>query len=426
MAPAGTRPANGDFQVNVAAKVFEPTSADLLSEAVHQNRALSPAGLLERTFTFAFRSMVYPQIWEDPRADMEALELTSQSRMVTIASGGCNVMSYLAGNPARIYAIDLNETHIALLKLKLSAAQHLPNHTTFYRFFGSADDLRNVHLYRDLVAPHLDATTRAYWEGRDVTGRRRISRFARNFYRYGLLGRFITAGHIAARVLGANPKRILDARNIEEQREIFAREVAPAFDHPLLRWITSSRVSLFGLGIPPVQYDALSGQRPMSEVLKERAERLATGFDLKDNYFAWQAFGRRYAAQGQGPCPLYLEKANYMAVKTRTNRVTVVHDNMIRFLSNEPTESLDRYVLLDAQDWMDDTALNDLWREITRTARPGARVIFRTAGEESILSGRVSSAILEQWTYDAARSAEIHAKDRSAIYGGFHLYVKAD
>jgi S-adenosylmethionine-diacylglycerol 3-amino-3-carboxypropyl transferase len=413
--------------VDVSAKVLEPTNIDLLSEAVHQNRAFSPAGLLERTFTFAFRSMVYPQIWEDPRADMEALELTPQCRMMTIASGGCNVMSYLIGNPARIYAIDLNETHVALLKLKLCAAQRLPNHSTFYRFFGSADDRRNVHVYRDLIAPHLDENTRAYWEGRDITGRRRISRFSRNFYRYGLLGRFITTGHLVARALGSDPRRLLEAGNIDEQREIFAREIAPAFDHPALRWITSNRASLFGLGIPPVQYDALSGggARPMSAVLKERAERLATRFDLKDNYFAWQAFGRRYAAQGQGPCPPYLEKTNYMAVKSRTNRVTVIHDNMIRFLSSEPAESLDRYVLLDAQDWMDDSALNALWREITRTARPGARVIFRTAGEESILPGRVSNAILDQWNYDAARSAEIHAKDRSAIYGGFHLYLKA-
>ena len=187
--------------MNVSAKVFEPTSVDLLSEAVHQNRALSAAGFLERTFTFAFRSMVYPQIWEDPRADMEALEFTPQSRVMTIASGGCNVMSYLTGNPARIIAIDLNETHIALLKLKLAAAQHLPNHATFYRFFGSADDRRNVHLYRDLIAQHLDAETRAYWDGRDISGRRRISRFARNFYRYGLLGRFITSGHVMARML---------------------------------------------------------------------------------------------------------------------------------------------------------------------------------------------------------------------------------
>ena len=346
--------------------------------------------------------------------------------MLTIASGGCNVMSYLVANPARIYAIDLNATHIALLKLKLAAAQHLPNHATFYRFFGAANDRRNVHLYNDLIAPHLDQDSRDYWEGRDLAGRRRITRFARNFYHFGLLGRFIASGHLAARVFGANPKKMLDARTIEEQREIFAREIAPAFNHPVLRWITSNRASLFGLGIPPVQYDALSGggARPMADVLKERAERLATGFDLKDNYFAWQAFGRCYPAQGEGPCPPYLDKANFLAVKSRTSRVNVVHDNMIRFLSNEPAESLDRYVLLDAQDWMDDAALNSLWKEITRTARPGARVIFRTAGEESILPGRVSDATLGHWTYEAAKSAEIHAKDRSAIYGGFHLYVK--
>jgi S-adenosylmethionine-diacylglycerol 3-amino-3-carboxypropyl transferase len=412
--------------VNATAKVFEPTSADLLSEAVHQNRALSPAGILERTFTFAFRSMVYPQIWEDPRADMEALEITPQTRIMTIASGGCNVMSYLTANPARIYAIDLNETHIALLKLKVAAAQHLPNHATFYRFFGAANDRRNIHLYNDLIASHLDAETRAYWEGRELSGRRRISRFARNFYHFGLLGRFIATGHLAARIFGANPKRLIEARSLEEQREIFAREIAPAFDHPLLRWITSNRASLFGLGIPPVQYDALSGggARPMAEVLKERAERLATGYDLKDNYFAWQAFGRRYPALGEGPCPPYLDKANFMAVKARANRVNVVHDNMIHFLSGESAESLDRYILLDAQDWMDDAALNVLWCEITRTARPGARVIFRTAGEESILPGRVADSILNQWTYDAAKSAETHAKDRSAIYGGFHLYIK--
>ncbi|HML28168.1 MAG TPA: DUF3419 family protein [Hyphomicrobium sp.] len=412
--------------MNATAKALEPTSVDLLSEAVHQNRALSLAGILERTFTFAFRSMVYPQIWEDPRADMEALDITQQTRIMTIASGGCNVMSYLTANPARIYAIDLNATHIALLKLKTAAAQHLPNHATFYRFFGAANDRRNVALYRDLIAPHLDADTRAYWEGRELTGRRRITRFARNFYHFGLLGRFIATGHLAARVFGANPKRLLEARSLDEQREIFAREIGPAFGHPVLRWITSNRASLFGLGIPPVQYDALSGggARTMADVLKERAERLATGFDLKDNYFAWQAFGRSYATNGEGPCPPYLEKANFMAVKARANRVDVIHDNMIRFLSGEPAESLDRYILLDAQDWMDDTALNSLWQQITRTARPGARVIFRTAGEESILPGRVAETTLAQWTYDAAKSAEIHAKDRSAIYGGFHLYIK--
>ena len=72
---------------------------------------------------------------------------------------------------------------------------------------------------------------------------------------------------------------------------------------------------------------------------------------------------------------------------------------------------------------MSDSQLNDLWREIARTAAPGARVIFRTAGEESILPGRLDDAVLQKWEYRRQQSLELHARDRSSIYGGFHLYV---
>ncbi len=67
--------------------------------------------------------------------------------------------------------------------------------------------------------------------------------------------------------------------------------------------------------------------------------------------------------------------------------------------------------------------LNDLWREITRTARPGARVIFRTAAAPSLLPGRVDDAVLRRWRYEAEKSQDLSKRDRSAIYGGFHLYV---
>jgi S-adenosylmethionine-diacylglycerol 3-amino-3-carboxypropyl transferase len=85
-------------------------------------------------------------------------------------------------------------------------------------------------------------------------------------------------------------------------------------------------------------------------------------------------------------------------------------------------ESIDRFVLLDAQDWMSDAQLNELWTEIGRTARAGARAIFRTAGETSILPGRLSPALLDGWRYEEGRSRTLGARDRSAIYGGFHLY----
>ncbi|MBA4755830.1 MAG: DUF3419 family protein [Sphingobium sp.] len=397
-----------------------------ITRAVHRHRHLSKQGLLERAFTFAFRGLVYAQIWEDPAVDMEALAITPDCHVVTIASGGCNVLSYLTADPAKITAVDLNTAHIALNRLKLMAARTLPDHAAFHRFFAHADSRENIAAYRDMVAPHLDEATRRYWEGRDLIGRRRIGGFARGIYKHGLLGRFIGAAHLLARLHGVNPRRMLDATTLAEQRAIFDAELAPIFDKAFVRWLTSQPASLFGLGIPPAQFEALAGDDRMDAVLKARLKKLACDFDLKDNYFAVQAFGRGYAANdpaGAGPLPPYLQAANHDAVRTRADRVDVRHVNFTDFLRDQPAASADRYILLDAQDWMDDDQLNALWAQITRTAKPGARVLFRTAGEPSILPGRVVDAVMDQWAYQAQASLDYTARDRSAIYGGVHLYV---
>jgi S-adenosylmethionine-diacylglycerol 3-amino-3-carboxypropyl transferase len=99
------------------------------------------------------------------------------------------------------------------------------------------------------------------------------------------------------------------------------------------------------------------------------------------------------------------------------------HANMTDMLAAADAASFDRYVLLDAQDWMSDGQLTALWSEITRTARPGARVLFRTAAEPSLLPGRLPDALLEQWDYRELDSLAYTRRDRSAIYGGVHLYV---
>jgi len=106
--------------------------------------------------------------------------------------------------------------------------------------------------------------------------------------------------------------------------------------------------------------------------------------------------------------------------------VTPYHGSFGDRLKQEPDRSLDGYVLLDAQDWMNDAALTALWTEILRTARLGARVIFRTAADERLLPGRVPSDILANFRYEAERSKELGAQDRSSIYGGFHLYVRRE
>ncbi len=397
-----------------------------LNQAVRQNRAFSTEGLKEILFTWAFKGLVYPQIWEDPEVDMEALAITPDCHVVTIASGGCNVLSYLIADPRRITAVDLSRAHVALNRLKLAAAQHLPSWQSFYRFFGEADEEANIGAYWRFLSHRLDDESRAYWEGRAASrfGRRRISIFSRNLYRYGLLGHFIGFGHLVARAYGVDLSKILTSRSLEEQRVFFETSLAPLFDKPFVRWATKRQVALYGLGIPPAQYAALgSGAPNMASVLRERVERLSCEFSIDDNYFAWQAFGRSYSDHEAGPLPPYLKRAHFDAIRDRADRVEVLNRSFTEYLRGQPDGSADRYILLDAQDWMTDQQLNDLWGEITRTARPGARVIFRTAAEPSLLPGRVDDALLQKWRYESEVSRDLTRRDRSAIYGGFHLYV---
>ena len=88
------------------------TTAEMIGGAVHENRALKLGGLSERAFARLFSGLVYPQIWEDPVCDMVALGLKSDDHIVCIASGGCNVMSYLTAAPASITAVDLSPWHV--------------------------------------------------------------------------------------------------------------------------------------------------------------------------------------------------------------------------------------------------------------------------------------------------------------------------
>lgn len=397
----------------------------IIEDAVIRKDAKVTDKLLDKAFALAFKGLVYAQIWEDPVVDMEGLALQPDSRLMCIASGSCNALSYLTAGPAKVTAVDLNRAHVALGQLKITAIRHLPNYERFHRFFAHADHKENAEIYKTLIAPHLDAESRAYWEQRDLRGRKRISYFTRGIYRKGLLGNFIGLAHVFARLYKVDLARVLEAQSLEEQREIFERELAPVFDKRFIRWLTDQPASLFGLGIPPAQFEHLAGDERMAEVLRRRLEKLACDFAIKDNYFAWQAFGRGYSRSEGAPLPPYLQRVHWEAMRERIDRLDVVRANMVDWIGARDEASMDRFVLLDAQDWMNNAQLDDLWGRITRASRPGARVLFRTAAEPSLLPGRLDEAILGKWRYLEEVSADCTRRDRSSIYGGVHVYELA-
>src|SRR5271163_2317136 len=135
----------------------------LIADAVRSSKDDEEATVWDRLYAFWFRRLVYTQIWEDPVADLAALRLSVGSTIVTLSSGGCNALSYLTARPAQVYAVDLNEAHLSLLKLKLAGLRAFSKYADFWQFFGEAASPANAGLYRDHLWLWLAADSRAYW-----------------------------------------------------------------------------------------------------------------------------------------------------------------------------------------------------------------------------------------------------------------------
>lgn len=404
----------------------------LVLEAVRQKDASKKQEVLQKLFAVWFDAFVYNQVWEDPRVDLQALKLDENSRILTISSGGCNVLNYLLANPQKITAVDLNRHHIYLLNLKIAALQFLPSHADFFAFFGFGKSKLTIQNYEKYIAPNLDQSTRQFWESGSFFGRlmhgRRINLFSKGgLYEHSRNGYFLRFFHKFSRLLGCKPEEILKAQTPEEQAFLYEKYIAPLFDSFVIKTLGKLPVTMFGLGIPPQQYEELKKDLKQGEniieIYKKRTRRLAVEFPVYENYFAWQAFARKYDTERRRAVPEYLKKENYEKLKSNVSKTETRIGSVTDEIKNQPPNSFNRFVFLDAQDWMNAETIVDLWQAIAERGAKGSRIIFRTAGSRSPIETYLPKSLRAKFIYEEELSGQLFKQDRASIYGGFHLYV---
>lgn len=401
-------------------------------DSVQNESISSKQGLLQRLFAVWFDAFVYNQIWEDPRVDLQALQLDEHSRILTISSGGCNALNYLLANPKSVTAVDLNRHHIYLLNLKLAALRNLPSHEKFFAFFGAGRGENTGTDYQKYIANGLDKDTRRFWESNTLLGgvvygdRLTFFRDA-GLYDHSRNGYFLRFFHWLARRLGCKVDEVLKAKTLSEQAELYSKHIDPFFDRFLIKLIGKLPVTLFGLGIPPQQYDELKrdlkGDRTVIDIYRDRVRRLACDFPIDENYFAWQAFARKYDTENRRAIPEYLKEENFDTLRANADRLTTKVGSATDEIRNNPKGTFDRFVFLDAQDWMDAESIIELWSLIAEKAESGSRIIFRTAGASSPVETSLPEELRSRFVYEKELSENLFKQDRSSIYGGFHLYV---
>ncbi|HMJ09331.1 MAG TPA: DUF3419 family protein, partial [Pyrinomonadaceae bacterium] len=321
---------------------------------------------------------------------------------------------------------------IYLLDLKIAALQHLPAYEDFFTFFGCGKGEDTGELYTKYIAPNLPPATREFWESNTIGGRlwygKRIGFFrTRGLYDHSRNGYFLRFFHRFAHLIGCWPEKLTEAATLEEQNAIFEQHIGRFFDTFIIKTIGKMPVTMFGLGIPPQQYDELKRElgrgQTIIDLYRERVRHLACDFPIQENYFAWQAFARKYDTETRIAIPDYLKPENYEILKRNLNRLRTNIGSATDEITSSPRGTFNRFVFLDAQDWMDAEGIADLWAAVADRGEPESRIIFRTAGSASPLETNLPPALLERFHYERDISAELFKRDRASIYGGFHLYI---
>jgi S-adenosylmethionine-diacylglycerol 3-amino-3-carboxypropyl transferase len=373
------------------------------------------------------RSLVYNTCWEDPAVDRLALSLRPQDRMLVIASAGCNVLDYALVAPACIHAVDANPRQTALLELKLAGIRHL-EFEDFFAVFGDGRHPGFAFLYRAALRDTLPPFARDYWDRYghwfwEVNPRS-------SFYYHGLSG-MVARGfraYLALRPgLRAAIEALLEARTLEDQREIYERRVQPQLWGRALNWALSRQITMSMLGVPHPQKKEVERQHEngVAGFVREAVDCVFRSLPLWTNYF-WTLYLRgRYSADC---CPEYLRPENFAALKDGLAERIEVHTCTVTEFLQGTRERISRFVLLDHMDWMSSyypQALAEEWDAISERATPDARVIFRSAHRDpGYLDGlRLGDgrALRDRLEFHEDLSAALQPRDRVHTYAGFHI-----
>jgi S-adenosylmethionine-diacylglycerol 3-amino-3-carboxypropyl transferase len=386
-------------------------------------------GIGSRVFQLIhMRNLVYNTCWEDPRLDRTALEIGPDDNVMVITSAGCNTLDYALTGPNHVHAVDMNPRQNALLDLKIAGIRHL-DYETFFDMFGKGRLRGAKRIYREKLRDRLPKKSRKYWD-------RKIKFFKsrrRPFYFRGTSGTFAKMMNIYIdRIVKLRPSvdALLDAKTIEEQREIYDEHVRPRLWTRPLKFAMSREATMAMLGVPRSQRDHIerSFETKIVGFIDHCLDAVFTQLPLADNYF-WRVYlTSRYTREC---CPEYLKEENFHRLKEGLVDRISTHTTSVQGFLEKHEDAISKFVLLDHMDWLCDKhypILEAEWQTIVDRAAPNARIIWRSGGLHTEFVDRVHVThggqlreLGEMLTYHRELATELHEKDRVHTYGSFHI-----
>ncbi len=373
-------------------------------------------------------NLVYNICWEDPRIDHQMLNLRPEDNVLVITSAGCNALDYILKGCNHVYAVDMNYRQNAVLELKKAAAKLL-NYEDYWQLLGEGWHPDVDNLYKNTLRDAMPAEAQKFWD-------QKLYYFKNQkcpYYWHGTSGYFARCINWYLRRRGCKKpiQKLLDAKTIEEQREIYHNELEKKFWTKSLRWFLNRDTTLSLLGVPLSQRIQVEEQYngKIALFMQDCLEAVLCELPVQDNYF-WRVYVTGHYTKEC--CPEYLKEENFLKLKNGlADQVTTYTMSVEQFL-RENDVNISRFILLDHMDWMANNMFECLvseWEAILLRATQDARILWRSGGfrtdfleKVEIDFGKgVKEKITDHFQMHDEETARLHQLDRVHTYGSFHV-----
>lgn len=344
----------------------------------------------------------YSQCWEDPDVLVKSLKVTELDDILSVTSGGDNVLTLALENPKSITAIDVNPTQNYLLELKLAAIKNL-EYKDFLEFLGVHTSMRRTEIFSTLKQ-NLSDDSRKWWENNLPLIKNGIIHAGKfenylAFFRTKVLP-FIHSEQII--------HKLLSLKTAETQKRFYDE------NWDTLRWrlifrLFFNKTFLDWFGRAPQSFTYTQIKDVASHYLKRTGYAL-TEVSVVHNYFLHFILTGTYL--NHDDLPPYLKQKNFGQLKDVVDKIKIVTCNVAKFLSSRHDDSFSKFNFSDIFETMSDDQKDALFKNLVRAGRNGSIIVYWNNLVERHHPGFLDEYILA----DAETANALHQNDRTFFY----------
>jgi S-adenosylmethionine-diacylglycerol 3-amino-3-carboxypropyl transferase len=353
----------------------------------------------------------YSQCWEDPEILTEALEVTREDDVISIASGGDNTFALLLNHPSSLTAVDKNPAQIFLMELKIRAIQMF-EYDDFVGFIGATPCRDRERLY-SYIRLSLSDMARSYWDKQAGSIDKGIIHCGK-FENYFSIFRRMVLPLIHTK---KNVMELLETSSLEKQRIIYEE----VWDNRRWQWlfrIFFGKFLLGRLGRDPSFFEYVA----LDDITKELIRRTRCGLTeipIQDNFFVEYILTGQYSnLRNAHP---YLQESNFKFLKEHVGEIRLVCGGLEGYLRDLQVGEVSKLNLSDIFEYMSNGTFEMTLREVLRVSRDGSKLAYWT-----LFVPRFAPPALEnQMALCPSASERLSAMGRTFFYGSFCLWKVA-